>query len=292
MSWRERDLSKIIEQVPIGVAVTRPDGTIEYANPFLCRLLGAASGALAGKRLSQFARPALSPASAQDEYRELRVSGSRGTLDVLESVYPLHDASGAVTHRVHLWQDVSAQKQLDLLSALAFYDSLTGLPNRNLLKERLARALAAARRNRGAFAVLYLDIDHFKSVNDALGHEAGDELLRQFAARLAQSLRASDSVARWGGDEFVALLEGLDDPRLAARIARKLLRRCSGPYALGGVRQRVTMSIGVSFYPRDGQDIATLLDRADRAMYIVKSRGRDGFHVLQEEPARRYAATA
>ncbi|HXF67130.1 MAG TPA: sensor domain-containing diguanylate cyclase [Burkholderiales bacterium] len=291
MSWRERDLSKIIEQIPIGVAVTLPDGTIEYANPHLCRLLGARRGELAGTPLSRYARGQQAPTPAPGGCREIQVSGGSGALDILESVYPLHDARGTVTHFIHLWQDISAQKQLDSLSALAFYDSLTGLPNRNLLRDRLERALAAARRNRGAFAVLYLDIDHFKSVNDTLGHEAGDELLRQFAARLAQSLRASDSVARWGGDEFVALLEGLGDPRLAARIARKLLKRCGGPYAVGGESRRITLSIGVSFYPRDARDIATLLDRADRALYVVKSRGRNGFHML-EEPACDYLLTA
>lgn len=210
---------------------------------------------------------------------------------MLESAYPVHDSAGAVTHFIHLLQDISAHKQLGVLSALAFYDSLTGLPNRNLLKDRLERAAAAAKRNRGAFAVLYMDIDHFKRINDELGHEAGDELLRQVSVRLTQSLRVSDSVARWGGDEFVALLDGIGDPQVAGCVARKLLAACGGPYMLGGVSRRITLSIGVSFYPRDAQDVATLLDCADQAMYAVKARGRNGYHVL-EEPGPSYLKLA
>lgn len=290
MSWRERDLSKIIEQAPVGIAVTRPDGRIEYANPFLRRLLGARRGGLAGASLAAFSRLPGRPAQP-GACREIHLQSAGRTLHILESVYALYDARGTVTHHVHLWQDVSAQKQLEALAALAFYDALTGLPNRNLFRDRFERAVAAARRGRRAFALLYTDLDHFKSVNDSLGHEAGDQLLRQFAARLAASLRASDSVARWGGDEFVALLEGVGEPLVAARIARKLLRSCSGPYAIGGASRRVTLSIGASFYPRDGRDLATLLERADRAMYVAKARGRNGFHVL-EEPACDYSLTA
>ncbi|MBI2295104.1 MAG: sensor domain-containing diguanylate cyclase [Betaproteobacteria bacterium] len=300
MSWREHGFSKVIEQIPLGVAVTRLDGTLEYANAYLLKLIGARGEELVGAPLSRFVRPAVvgphgeprDPlGAAQNPRREVRIFGSEETLDMLESVYPVHDSAGALTHFIHLLQDISAHKQVGVLSALAFYDSLTGLPNRNLLKDRLERAVAAAKRNRGAFAVLYMDIDHFKRINDELGHEAGDELLRQIAVRLRQSLRASDSIARWGGDEFVALLDGIGDPQFAGCVTRKLLAACSGPYLLGGVSRRITLSIGVSFYPRDAQDVTTLLDCADQAMYAVKARGRNGYHVL-EEPGGRYLITA
>lgn len=300
MSWREHGFSKVIEEVPLGVAITRPDGTLEYANAYLRKLIGVRGEELVGAPLSRFARPVVVgphgeprdfSGAAQNPRREVRICGSEETLDVLESVYPMHDTAGAVTHFMHLLQDISAHKQLGVLSTLAFYDSLTGLPNRNLLNDRLARARASAQRNRSAFAVLYIDIDHFKSINDTLGHEAGDELLHQFAARLTQSLRVSDSVARWGGDEFVALLDGIGDPQVAGCVTRKLLAACSGPYLLGGVSRRITLSIGVSFYPRDAQDLATLLDCADQAMYVVKARGRNGYHVL-EEPGPSYLKLA
>lgn len=299
MSWRKRDLSKIIEQIPVGVAITLPDGTLEYANPYFCKLIGARSSELVGTPLVRWL-PANASADRETEQSastghtwrgetRIRLSGGE-LLDVLEAVYPLHDETGAVAHLIHLVQDISAQKQLELLSALAFYDGLTGLPNRNLLNDRLARAIAGARRHYSAFALLYIDIDHFKRINDTLGHDAGDELLRQLAARLSRSLRAADTVARWGGDEFVAMLDGVASPQAATRTVRKLLSICGGPYNVGGGVRSVTLSIGVSLFPRDGYDIPTLLKRADQAMYEVKTRGRNGYYIV-EEPGLSYVET-
>lgn len=291
MTWRERDLSKVIEHIPLGVAITLPDGTLEYANPYFCKLIGARGSELVGTPLARWLvadasadREAGRSASAGPTWHgETRVWLSSGEpLDVLEAVYPLHDKADAVTHLVHLVQDISAQKQLELLSALAFYDGLTGLPNRNLLNERLTRAIAGARRHYSAFALLYIDVDHFKRINDTLGHDTGDELLRQLAARLSRSLRAADTVARWGGDEFVAMLDGVASPQAAARTVQKLLSSCGEPYNVRGGTRTVTLSIGVSLFPRDGYDIPTLLKRADQAMYEVKTRGRNGYYVLEE----------
>lgn len=300
MAWHKKELLRNIERIAVGMAITRLDGTLECANAYLCKMLGVSRRDLVGLPFSLYA-PGAGPAG-QDESRqppgasesmcrELRVRDTSGMmLDVLYAVYPLHDDAGVATHFVHLLQYLGDERQLGTLSRLAFYDALTGLPNRNLFNDRLDHALAAARRNCGAFALLCIDIDRFKQVNDTYGHEAGDELLREIATRLAQSVRGNDTVARWGGDEFVAILDGIAGQQLAARVVSKLLTACSRPYAVRGRDYVITLSIGVSLYPWDGHDAATLLERADRAMYEVKARGRNGYRI--EESPSGYGLTA
>jgi diguanylate cyclase (GGDEF)-like protein/PAS domain S-box-containing protein len=282
MTWRKKGFAKIIEQLPVGVAVTLPTGMLEYANPYLCNLLGISREEAIGAPLASFVfaddGSRTEVRCPQTEKKQLRTRNGE-MFDVLESVYAHHDDAGNVTHLMHMVQDFSAQKQLDILSALAFYDNLTGLPNRNLLNDRLERTLSTARRKRTAFALFYIDIDHFKKVNDTLGHECGDELLRQVAARLGRSLRSNDSIGRWGGDEFIAVLEGVSDPQVAVSIGHKLLQLCGKPYQLRGETHRITLSIGMSFYPRDADNIPALLEIADRTMYAVKTDGRNGFWV-------------
>jgi diguanylate cyclase (GGDEF)-like protein/PAS domain S-box-containing protein len=296
MAWHKSNFYKVIEQIPIGVAVTLPEGTVEYANPHLCRLLEAGGEALPITSLLKLrGREA---AALDEEIRrrlmtdgfwqgetELLIRGG-GTCHVLEAVYPLHDEQGTTTHFIHFLQDISAHKHAEMLSGLAFYDSLTGLPNRNLLQDRLARAVAATQRNGTGFAVLYIDIDHFKQVNDRHGHDIGDELLRQFAARLQRGLRNSDTVARLGGDEFVAILEDMTDTQGAVQVVEKLLDACRGEYELCGRRHCVTLSIGIGFYPDDALDAQALLRCADAAMYRAKTAGRNRYAL--SEPAGHY----
>ena len=300
MAWHKQDLLRNIERIAVGMAITRPNGTVEYANAYLSKMLGVRSGEPVELPLSLF-EPRAGP-SGQDESRrqpgtgktkcrEVRIHGSSGNmLDVLYAVYPLCDDAGVVTHYVHFLQHLGDERQLERLSRLAFYDNLTGLPNRNLFDDRLARAVAVGQRNRSAFALFYIDIDHFKQVNDTFGHETGDELLRAVAVRLAQSIRASDTVARRGGDEFIAILEGVADQPSAACVASKLVTACSEPYIVRGHECRITLSLGASYYPRDGHDAATLLEHADRAMYEVKARGRNGY-CIEESPSD-YGLTA
>jgi diguanylate cyclase (GGDEF)-like protein len=299
MILRKQDFLRMIERLAVGVAITRADGTLEHANRYLYEVLEVRGGASVGLPFDCFEGGTASggldgrPSGVLEPgYRAMHVRNSRGmTLDVLHAVYPLYDEAGVATHFAHVLQYLGDERRVETLSRLAFYDSLTGLPNRNLFDDRLDRALAVGQRNRGAFALLCIDIDHFKQVNDAFGHEAGDELLREVAARLARSVRASDTVARWGGDEFVAILDGVADQELAARIASKLLDACGSSYTIGGRDCRITLSIGASLYPRDGHDAATLFERADRAMYEVKARGRNGYHAL-EQPLCSYVKTA
>jgi diguanylate cyclase (GGDEF)-like protein len=296
MSWHEHELLQNIERIAVGMAITRQDGAIEYANRYLYRMLGLHGGEPAAlpiirpeilQRLIGQVEPQLDQTEGGGD--TLRICSDGKVLDVLHAVYPLHDEALAITRFVHLLQYRSDAQQMQALHRLAFYDALTGLPNRNLLSDRLAHALAAARRNRTMFAVLYIDIDHFKVINDGFGHDSGDRLLHEVAGRLSQAVRATDTVARWGGDEFVAVLEGAGE-QAAAGIASKLLAACGEPYLVRGRQYRITLSVGASFYPRDGGDAAALLERADAAMYQVKVFGRNGYRI--EESPSSYRRTA
>ncbi len=160
---------------------------------------------------------------------------------------------------------------------LAYYDGLTGLPNRTLFSQRLNHALAQAQRYKKALAVLFIDLDRFKNINDTLGHEAGDSLLQEMAKRLADCLRESDTVARLGGDEFVVLLEEVADPKYAANVARKIIAAALNPFLLKGGEYHITASIGISTYPDDGEDEQTLMKHADIAMYLAKDHGKNNY---------------
>jgi diguanylate cyclase (GGDEF)-like protein len=205
-------------------------------------------------------------------------------------VFPLRDRTGRITHFIHFLQDIGALEAAETLTSLAYHDSLTGLPNRNLLNDRLSRAIASARRRHAGFSLLYLDVDRFKEVNDALGHDAGDELLRQVASRLQSGLRKIDTVARLGGDEFVIILDQVGESWLAARIAAKLLVSCSGDYDLHGATRRVTLSVGISRYPRDAVEMEALLKCADKAMYRAKASGGNNFQLREPALRHRYRA--
>jgi diguanylate cyclase (GGDEF)-like protein len=156
------------------------------------------------------------------------------------------------------------------LTHRAFHDPLTGLPNRVLFEERMEHAMARARRNRTSVALLAVDLDRFKSINDSLGHEAGDELLQQFSQRIQASLRETDTVARVGGDEFMVVLPDLNDPVGAEVVARKLVDTMQAAFHVAGRDLRVTASIGVCVYPRDAQDLLSLQRGSDAALYRAK----------------------
>jgi diguanylate cyclase (GGDEF)-like protein len=163
------------------------------------------------------------------------------------------------------------------LAQLAQFDALTGLANRSLFHDRLVQAIARAHRSERRLALLFLDLDRFKEINDSLGHEAGDRVLQEAGARLRRSLREGDSVARLGGDEFTAILEDVEGAEQLRGVAKKLQRAFAEPMAFEGRDLFVTLSIGIALYPRDGDDAESLLKHADTAMYKAKSEGRDTF---------------
>ncbi|MBI2313718.1 MAG: sensor domain-containing diguanylate cyclase [Betaproteobacteria bacterium] len=285
-------LAGMIEQIPIGIAITAPTGEIEYLNPYLSAVIGLSVTEAAGVRLCAFRlgksryrlervrRQLLSGNAWQGETQIKRPTGE--TFHALESIFPLREADGTVTHFIHFLQDIGGRKLAETLRRLAFYDSLTGLPNRNLMHERLGSAIARAKRNRSSFALMYIDVDGFKQINDTLGHDAGDGLLRAVAARLKRSLRESDTLARIGGDEFVVIIENSGDRGTIAHLADKLLAACVEPCIVGGSEVPVTLSIGVSFYPHHAGTMDALLKSADSAMYRAKAAGGNTYHILPE----------
>lgn len=165
---------------------------------------------------------------------------------------------------------------------LAFHDSLTDLPNRAYFSRLLTQSMLEAQRYGRQFALLFLDLDRFKNINDSLGHDAGDELLQEIARRLERSIRQSDIVARLGGDEFVVLLPEIQDPQQTVPVAEKILAACAKPFTLVGQEFRVTVSIGITLYPRDGDDEQTLMKNADMAMYHAKELGKNNFQFFSE----------
>ena len=189
---------------------------------------------------------------------------------------PVRDDGDEVTHFVGIISDVTANKRYeDELAHQATHDALTGLPNRNLLDDRLAQAIAFARRHHRNVAVLFIDLDHFKVVNDGIGHDVGDALLQEVARRMADGLRDGDTVARLGGDEFVAVCTDLESEGEVAAVIERICRALERPIELAGESLQISASMGVAFYPRDGEDVPTLLRNADLAMYRAKENGRD-----------------
>ena len=197
---------------------------------------------------------------------------------------PLVDAQGRVLSVMTLAQDVTANRQAqERLNYLAYHDELTGLPNRSLYNDRLSQAMIEARRQGRYVGVMLLDIDHFKMVNDTMGHEAGDELLRDIGRRLVVCLRESDTVARFGGDEYGMVLADMADPRDAIFVAQKMLDSFAPPFFAGGRELFVGASIGITIYPVDSDDPDGLVKNADSAMYHAKAQGRNNFQFYSAE---------
>jgi diguanylate cyclase (GGDEF)-like protein/PAS domain S-box-containing protein len=193
-----------------------------------------------------------------------------------DSAAPIHDRDGRVTGAVIVFHDVRmAQATVFEMTHLAQHDVLTDLPNRMTLNDRITQAISLARRNHSQLAVLFLDLDGFKHINDSLGHSVGDKLLQSVAGRLLACVRKSDTVSRQGGDEFVILLSEVTQAADAAIIAAKIITELKKVHSVGKHSLRVTVSIGVSTYPDNGEDAETLLKNADTAMYHAKQSGRD-----------------
>jgi diguanylate cyclase (GGDEF)-like protein/PAS domain S-box-containing protein len=194
---------------------------------------------------------------------------------------PAFDAAGNFKGYRGIGTDITERKQAEQrIEYLATHDELTGLPNRVMFGQLLKLAIESARRHGRKFAVLFIDLDGFKTVNDRLGHEAGDALLKRISARLTDCLRASDVVARQGGDEFVVLVQEVTDTGEVAAVARKILSGVIEPASLGGQDCGVTASVGISMYPADAHDENTLMNSADIAMYLAKERGKNNFQFV------------
>jgi diguanylate cyclase (GGDEF)-like protein len=202
-------------------------------------------------------------------------------IDVEHSTAPIHDAHREPRGVVITFRDAGPARMVSRhLSHLARHDALTDLPNRLLLDDRLTGAIAMAERHDWQLAVLFLDVDGFKAVNDSLGHAAGDTLLRSIARRLRGAIRRSDTVSRYSGDEFVIVLPEITHSDDAALVARKLVQAASGPHRIDSRNVTVTASVGIALHPEDGRDAETLIKHADAAMYDAKRTGLGSFRLF------------
>jgi diguanylate cyclase (GGDEF)-like protein/PAS domain S-box-containing protein len=201
-----------------------------------------------------------------------------------DSAAPIHDLNGQIAGAVIVFHDISAAQAMRMKMAhLAHHDFLTDLPNRVLLNDRITQAIALAKRRGTHLAVLFLDLDNFKRINDSLGHETGDKLLQSVALRLRACVRGSDTVSRLGGDEFVVLVTEDKYAEDAALTADKIRVALAAPHAIDKHELHVTTSIGISIYPTDGGDTETLIKNADTAMYHAKEKGRDNYQFFRRE---------
>jgi len=201
-----------------------------------------------------------------------------------DSAAPIHDRAGRVIGAVIVFHDVSAARAMSQqMTHSAQHDVVTNLPNRMLLHDRISQSISLARRQHRPLAVLFLDLDRFKYINDSLGHAVGDQLLQSVAKRLLAGVRNSDTVSRQGGDEFVILLSEISHPEDAATSARKILLSLNAPHSIEGHDLDIAGSIGISIYPGDGEDAETLIKNADTAMYHAKESGRNNFQFFKPE---------
>ena len=281
--------ARVFETSKEGIIITDARANILAVNPSFCQITGYAAEDVIGKS------PRLLASHRHDAefYRSMwqsindtgTWSGEIWNRRVDGHVYPellnistVRNAAGAVLHYIGTFLDISERKEAEeRIRQLVEFDLLTRLPNRALLNDRLTQAIAAAEREGKRVAVLVIDMDRFKTVNDSLGHATGDEILQEVAARLRRLVRQSDTVSRLGGDEFALVLTGLEQPAQALPVIRKVISTLSEPYLVREHDFRITPSIGIALYPDNGADTETLLKNADAAMYHAKNLGRNNF---------------
>ena len=283
-----------VEQSASGVVITNAHGEIEYINNKFCEVNGYRPEEVLGRNPRLLKSGETDAAVYEDMWKSLAQGKEwRGEFKnrkksgeiywCLESISPIVDKTGAVTHYVAVIEDISDRKFAEAtIRQLALYDPLTELANRRLLRERLDQTIAWSARAGKRVALLYLDLDRFKAVNDTLGHHVGDALLKAVARRFDMSLRNSDTLARLGGDEFAVVLGDIDRDEDAETVAEKLLDAVREPFVVEGRELYITVSIGISIYPSDTDNIDTLLRNADVAMYHAKECGKNRYRFFGE----------
>ncbi|QCJ42372.1 diguanylate cyclase [Bacillus sp. S3] len=267
------------------------DGIVTYASPSHKTVLGYNAEEYVGKWVlhqpdgavdesfkKTFVNMVLTQKAFTHEIRRKHRSGYDVWLELKGT--PMFDEDGNFQHMMLVGREVTErkiyQKELEFLS---FHDSLTGVPNRRLFKEKLEQALKEGKRYQRKFALLFIDLDHFKRINDTYGHDIGDELLLEFSNRVKQQLRECDTLARHGGDEFTIILSDLQAEAEAIKIAKRILGSLKEPWKIGKHVIQMTLSMGIALYPKDGISSDELLKHADNALYVVKENGRNNMQV-------------
>jgi diguanylate cyclase (GGDEF)-like protein/PAS domain S-box-containing protein len=289
---REERLQNILHSVAEGIVTIAEDGRIETCNSAAELMFHAPQRGLNGKNIATLIRALdggdgdhptpdaifASPGSVK-EASGMREDGTTFSLEFVCNEL----RHGRQKLYTAILRDISERKENEeRIRKLAHHDSLTGLPNRNLLHDRMAQALARVRRHGGRLAILFVDLDKFKPINDKYGHKVGDLVLVEVARRLLESVRNSDTVARLGGDEFAVILEEVARPAEAAKVAAKIVNLLAAPIEALGQVCNIGASVGVALYPDDGADLDEVVKAADLAMYRVKNAGRNGYRMYSE----------
>lgn len=283
-----------LDAIGDAVLVMDPEGKVIYVNRVAENLTGWRSEDALGRTVGEIffildrvtRQRAVNP--AQKAIRERRtvelalgsvlVRRDGTDLAIEDSAAPIVNHHGQVEGAVIVFHDArQSGAEMQKMSHLAQHDALTGLPNRMLLTERITHDIGMAKRHHKKIALLFVDLDHFKDINDSLGHTVGDHLLQDVADKISSCVRFTDTVSRYGGDEFVILLSEIDKREDAAHIASKLLAKFSGPHTVDGHQIKLTLSIGISVYPDNGSDAETLMRNSDSAMYTIKAGGRNSY---------------
>jgi diguanylate cyclase (GGDEF)-like protein/PAS domain S-box-containing protein len=297
--FAEKELAQVtLNSIGDAVICTNVLGNITFLNPVAERMTGWSREEAAGKPVAEVFRivdatshkntaNVMEMAIRQNRILHLPsncilIQRDGFEIPIDDSVAPIHDRDGQASGVVIVFHDVSSTRTMALQMAhSAHHDFLTGLPNRKLLNDRVRQAISAASRNAKKVAVLFLDLDGFKHINDSLGHSIGDRLLQSVAKRLTASVRGSDTVSRQGGDEFVVLLSEMGDSEGAIITMKRLLQAVAEPHTIDSHDLHITACIGVSTYPDDGPDAETLIKNADTAMFQAKENGRQSFQFFK-----------
>ena len=301
LRWISRKNKLLLDCAGEGIVGLDKAGNITFINPTACELLGGTEESFLNTHISQFlfdatdGKPAIDQWQESDIYRECLEKGgtlkqSTDLINIRQGTFPAEfniaaivNGRNSVQGAVFVFQDITERKQMeDQLLRMAKYDSLTGLANRTLFREFLQSSMDRSDRYHKNTAVMFLDLDHFKEINDQLGHDAGDQLLSSVANRLESCIRKVDLIARLGGDEFAVVLDDVKNSDDARTVANKILSVLKEPHELGDASKKVGTSIGIAFYPDNGRDADGLIKAADEAMYVAKNEGRNDFRFYSD----------